>query len=276
MTTTKNYKCFTVSIENKIAQVVMNRPEKRNSMNEDFWHELPQIIRDIDDNVKARVIILSSTGPIFSAGLDTSMLKEPSEVDKNHPHFGLNFYQELELVQNSISSIEQSRLPVIAAINGGCYGGAVDLITACDMRFGTANSFITIFEIMVGIVADAGTFPRILNFMSEGIVRELAYTGRKMHADECKQRGLFNDCYTSNEDMMTAVMQLAADITQRSPSAVYGCKRAITYSRDHSTADALEYINVWNMSMQQPAETHEAMTAQKEKRLPEFGDLPKK
>ena len=193
-----SYKCFDVSIENNIAHIVMSRPEKRNAMIKEYWTELPDIIRDIDDNSRARVIVLSSTGPVFSAGIDVGMFSSDIGAirDKNDPAYGANFYANSVLpLQDSFTAIEQCRIPVIAAIQGGCYGAGVDLITACDMRYGTEDSFITIYEINVGMTADVGTFPRILNHMPEGVVRELAYTGRKMHAGECKDRGLFNEVY---------------------------------------------------------------------------------
>jgi len=274
-----SYKCFDVSIENNIAHIVMSRPEKRNAMIKEFWTELPEIIRDIDNNSKARVIVLSSTGPVFSAGIDVGMFSSDIGAirDKNDPAYGANFYNNSVLpLQDSFTAIEQCRIPVLAAIQGGCYGGGVDLITACDMRYGTEDSFITIFEINVGMTADVGTFPRILNHMPEGVVRELAYTGRKMHAGECKDRGLYNEVYESQEVMMSAVMDMAADIASKPPLAVYGCKRIITYSRDHSTMDTLDNIAVWNMSMLIPSEMMEAMASKGEKRPGNYKDLPKK
>ena len=270
-----SYTCFDVTIENKIAHIVLNRPEKRNAMIAEFWTELPEIIRDIDAGSKARVIVISSTGPVFSAGIDLSMFSGDMNMDKNDPQQGLNFLQNNVLpLQDSFSAIEQCRIPVLAAIQGGCFGGGVDFITACDMRYGTADSFITIYEIIVGMTADVGTFPRILNHMPEGVVRELAYTGRKMHADECKSRGLFNEVYADHAAMMTAVMKTAAEIASRPPLAVHGCKHIITYARDHNTADTLEHIAVWNMSMLIPAEMMEAMQAKGQKRPGKFAELP--
>lgn len=270
------YECFKVEIADNIAHIIMSRPEKRNAMISAFWTELPAIIRDIDDNAKARVIVLSAEGPVFSAGIDIGMFATDiaGPTDKNHPQYGASFYQNVLRLQDSFTAIERCRLPVLAAIQGGCYGGGVDLITACDMRYGTADSFITIYEIVVGMTADVGTFPRILNHMPEGVIRELAYTGRKMHADECKSRGLFNETYADTTAMMEAVMATARDIAAKPPLAVYGCKRAITYSRDHDTADALDNIAVWNMSMLIPSEMMEAMTAKAQKRDGKFEDLP--
>ena len=271
------YECFDVSIDNHIAHIVMSRPEKRNAMNEAFWSELPKIIRDIDDNARARCIVISSAGPVFSAGIDLAMFAGiGGDGNKNKPEYGANFYQNVLRLQDSFTAIEQCRIPVLVAIQGGCFGGGVDLITACDMRYGTADSFITIYEINVGMTADVGTFPRILNHMPEGIVRELAYTGRKMHAQECKSRGLYNEVYADHAAMMEAVMTIAAEIATKPPLAVYGCKRAITYGRDHSTADALDNIAVWNMSMLLPTEMMEAMQAGAQKRPANYADLPKK
>ena len=272
-----SYTCFDVSIDDGIAHIVMNRPEKRNAMIAEFWTELPEIIRDIDENAKARVIVLSSTGPVFCAGIDVGMFQNDigGSQDKNEPQYGAQFYGNVQRLQASLSSLEACRIPVLVAIQGGCYGGGVDLMTACDMRYGTEDSFITIYEINVGMTADVGTFPRILNHMPEGIVRELAYTGRKMGAEECKARGLYNEVYADQAAMLAAVMETAKEIASKPPLAVYGCKRAITYSRDHSTADALDNIAVWNMSMLIPAEMMEAMISGRQKRPGNFKDLPK-
>ena len=276
-----SYECFEVTIEDSIAHIRLSRPEKRNAMSASFWTDLPKIVRDIDENAKARVIVISAETvgdkPIFSAGIDVGMFSSGgvSGNDKNNPVHGADFYQNVLALQDSFSALEECRNPVLVAIHGGCIGGGVDLITACDMRFGTQDAFITIYEINVGMTADVGTFPRILNHMPEGVVRELAYTGRRMKAEECERRGLFNNVFETEAEMMDTVMAMAKEIASKPPLAVYGCKRIITYSRDHSTADALEQIAVWNMSMLIPSEMMEAMVAKGEKRAGSFADLPK-
>lgn len=271
------YTCFDVSIDNKVAHIVMKRPEKRNSMIPEFWTELPEIIRDIDDNSKARAIVISSTGPIFSAGIDLSMLSNvDGDGDKNAPAYGAAFLSTVKRLQSSFTALEDCRIPVIAAIQGGCIGGGVDLVTACDIRLGTDDSFITIFEINVGMTADVGTFPRILNLMPEGIVRELAYTGRRMGANELITHGFYNRTYASQEALVEGALDLAREIASKPPLAVYGCKKMITYGRDHNTADALDYIGVWNMSMLIPSEMVEAMMSGKQGREGNYADLPKR
>ena len=184
------------------------------------------------------------------------------------------FIATVSQLQKSFSALENYRVPVIAAIQGGCFGGGVDLVTACDLRYATSDAFLTIFEINVGMTADVGTFPRITYLIPEGVARELAYTGRRMPADEAKSFGLINEVFTDQGAMIDGVMKVAAEIASKPPLAVYGCKRAITYARDHATPDALDHIGVWNASMLIPQQVGEAMQAAAEKRAPQFSELP--
>lgn len=270
------YQSFDLTIENKIAHIVLNRPDKRNALAADFWAELPQAIQDIDEGAKARVIVISSTGPIFCAGIDISMLAGGvvDGHDKNHPTYGAAFLNKVKYLQDTFTSLEQCRIPVLVAVQGGCYGAGVDMITAADMRYCTEDGFFTITEIDVGMTADVGTFPRILNHLPEGIARELAYTGRKMDATEAKSHGLVNAVYEDQDEMLKAVMEIAATIVAKSPIAVMGCKKSITYGRDNNTEDALNQIATWNASFLNPTEMMEAMQARAQKRPGNFQDLP--
>src|SRR5690625_620090 len=273
-----SYQCFDVTIENQIAHIVLNRPDQRNSMIREFWEELPRIVQDIDDNARARVIVISSTGPHFSSGLDVSVFSSSAFEDADDPllrrQAGLRVYENVRLMQETFSCLENSRLPVLAAIQGGCIGGGVDLITACDMRYATADAFVTIYEINIGMTADVGTFPRIFKLIPEGVARELAYTGRRMPAAEAQAAGLVNRVFPDQETMLQEVMEIAREIASKPPLAIYGCKRMANYSRDHSTADTLDYVRLWNASMLQREEILEAMQAKMEKRAGEFAELP--
>jgi len=276
-----NYSCFDVSIANDVAHIVLNRPDKRNSMIHEFWDELPTIVQSIDQNSTARVIVLSSTGPHFTSGLDTSIFgssvessDNPENVEKSKRQRSAKLYNTIKHMQKSFTCLEQCRIPVIAAIQGGAIGGGVDLVTACDLRYMTEDGFLSIYEINIGMTADVGTFPRITHLLPEGIVKELAYTGRRISAQEAKQHGLVNEIYTDHEAMLEATMGIARQIATKAPLAVYGSKKIINYSRDHSTADSLDYISLWNASMLQPDEISEAFAAAQEEREGDFVDLP--
>ena len=274
-----SYECFNVAIENHIAHVVLNRPEKRNSMSADFWRELPEIIKDIDRGAKARVIVLSSTGPHFSAGLDLTSfggVGQPPEGNekKRKLQAAAAFYDNVLHMQGSFNCIEEARIPVLACIQGGAIGGGVDLITACDIRYATEDAFVTIFETNIGMTADVGTFPRLVKLIPEGYVREMAYTGRRVSASEAKSMGLVNHVYPDQATMLKEVMKIAEDIASKAPLAVYGCKRMINYARDHATADGLDYIGIWNASMLKLEEIQEALAANAENRPGDFAPLP--
>ncbi len=280
------YRCFDVSVDEvdeRVAHVILNRPEKRNSMIPEFWDELPEIVRDIDENSRARAIVLSSTGPHFSSGLDVksfapgsgSQGADPEAQRRARRTRAAGFYDDVRRMQQSFSCLESCRIPVLVAIQGGCIGGGVDLVTACDMRYATEDAFLTIFEVNIGMTADVGTFPRLVKLIPEGVVRELAYTGRRMPAREAQAVGLVNGVYPDAETMLAEVMTIAREIASKAPLAVYGCKRMINYARDHSTADALDYVGIWNASMLQPDEVVEAFAANTEKRPGDFADLPK-
>ena len=276
-----SYTCFDVSIDNDIAHIRLNRPEKRNSMNTECWDELPEIVNDIDDNSKARVLVISSTGPHFSSGLDISSVvsadSQPSVADaKQRRSHGESFYRMAKRMQNTFSCLEDCRMPVLAAIQGGCIGGGMDFVTACDIRYATEDAFFTVYEVKVGMTADVGTFPRLVKLIPEGVVRELAYTGRRMFAAEACQVGLVNRVFVDQEALLEGVLSVAREIAANAPLAVYGSKRMINYSRDHSTADSLDYISIWNASFLQTDEMAEAISANKEKRAGDFAALPKK
>ena len=278
-----NTTCFEVSIANHIAHIVLNRPEKRNSMITAFWDELPLVISALEQDDSVRVIVISSTGPHFTAGIDTAVFasnetpnEDPREVEHQKRRHGARFYDNVLRMQRTFNCLEECRVPVLAAIQGGAIGGGVDLITACDMRYMSKDGFLTIFEINIGMTADVGTFPRITKLIPEGIARELAYTGRRMGAQEAKDIGLVNAVFDTHEELLAGVMEIAHEITKKAPIAIYGSKRLITYSRDHSTADSLDYISIWNASMLSSAEVREAMSAAGEKREGDFASLPPK
>ena len=189
------YDCFNVTIEGGVAHLQLKRPEAMNSMIRAFWRELPEIIADIDDNAKARCIVISSTGKHFSAGMDLAVFTGgASPVVGSGPAGDRYVAAEsarhgLRRLHKSFSCLDEARIPVLAAIQGGCIGGAVDMVSACDIRYATADAFFCIQEINIGMTADVGTFPRLCKLIPQGWVRELSYTGRRLPAARARDIG---------------------------------------------------------------------------------------
>ena len=259
------YKTLTVAVDGHVARITLDRPDKLNAMNADFWNELPAAVRALDAGGDIRAIVIDANGKHFTAGLDLGMFgtpPDPADVTARVQK-AARFRHNTALMQQTFSALEDCRVPVIAALHGGCIGGGVDLISACDLRYASRDTYLTVYEINVGLTADVGTFPRLCKLLPEGIVRELAYTGRRMGAEEGERRGLFNEVLDSKEAALERALEMAKEIAGKSPLAVHGCKRMITYARDHNTADSLDYVVTWNAGMLHSEEVMAAVTAGK-------------
>ncbi|AOE86160.1 crotonase/enoyl-CoA hydratase family protein [Pseudomonas sp. TCU-HL1] len=268
-----DYKAFRVELADKIAHVQINRPEKINAMNADFWKEIVEIFREIEDNDEVRVVVLSGAGKHFSSGIDLMMLA--SVGAQLGPDTGRNartLRRKILELQASFNAVDNCSKPVIAAIQGYCLGGAIDLVSACDMRYSTTDAQFSIKEIDIGMAADVGTLQRLPRIIGDGMMRELAYTGRTIDGEEALRLGLVNRTYTDQDSLLDGVFGIAREIAAKSPIAVRGTKEMIRYMRDHRVDDGLEYVATWNASMLQSADLRVAMTAHMSKQKPEFAD----
>jgi enoyl-CoA hydratase len=269
-----NHRCFTVDVVDHVARVTLARPDELNTMIPAFWRELPAIVNELSDSGDARAIVLSSSGKHFTAGMDLSVfggdhLSGTGETGRVRANLRLNVGH----LQDAFTALERARVPVIAAVQGGCIGGGVDMVCACDMRYATADAFFCIQEINIGMTADVGTLQRLPKLIPAGIAREYAYTGRRMSAARAYELGFVNGVYATHDEMIAGVMAVAAEIATRSPLAVWGSKEMITYARDHTVADGLNYIATWQTGMFQPADMTEAFLARAQKRDAVYDDL---
>lgn len=265
---------FKLDIENKIARVTFNRPEKANALNMEAWEEMQAIFKKLSVADEVRVIVLSGEGKHFCAGIDLELLMSVAGFHEiNRGARRAEKVRELVLkLQATITAIEQCSKPVLAAIHNGCIGGAVDIITACDMRYSTEQAYFTIKEIDLGMVADIGTLQRLPKIIPPGIAAEMAYTGRKVSGEEAQRIGLVNRCFATKEELMDGVMQIATTIASKSPVSIRGTKDVLRYTRDHSVEDALNYMSTWNAGMLLSNDLTEAFRATMEKRTPAFED----
>jgi len=247
-------------------------------MTRDFWVELGDALEEINRNSDIRVVVLSSTGKHFCAGMDLSAFSNgvddiPNDKKPDHARVGEVLYRTAKELQGYISKLEEIRVPVIAAVHGGVIGGALDLITACDMRFASNDAFFCIQEINIGMAADVGTLQRLPKIIPDSKMREMAYTGRRMLAEEAKDSGLVGEIYKTHDEMLDAVHKLAAEIASKSPVAIYGLKAVMNYSRDHNVSDSLDFNALWSGAMLSQTDMTEAMTAQLEKRDASFDKM---
>ena len=264
---------FTLTEQNHIAHLVLSRPEALNTMHPTFWRELDDVLTRIHREGTARVLVISSTGKHFSAGMALETFAGAIQMDDQSPEGRAAIFDLLTDMQSTFTKLERLRIPVIAAIQGGCIGGAVDMVTACCIRYATADAFFCIQEINIGMVADVGTLQRLPKLIPEAVVKELAYTGRRLGADKALGYGLVNAVFDTPEALLAGALQCAAEIAAKPPVAIWGTKQAIHYTRDHSVHDALEQMGWLQGAIWSNAHVRESVAAMKEKRAGQFTPL---
>ncbi len=267
------YQAFVVELNGNVAHVQINRPEKINAMNAAFWTEIIDIFQWIDDTDAVRAVVLSGAGKHFSSGIDLMMLASvANDLGKDVGRNARLLRRKILELQASFNAVDNCRKPVLAAIQGYCIGGAIDLISACDMRYAAQDAQFSIKEIDIGMAADVGTLQRLPRIIGDGMLRELAYTGRMFGAEEARSIGLVNRVYADHDRLLAGVLEIARDIAAKSPIAVTGTKAMISYMRDHTVNDGLEYVATWNSAMLQSNDLRVAIAAHMSKQTPEFVD----
>ncbi|TFY91311.1 crotonase/enoyl-CoA hydratase family protein [Pseudomonas kairouanensis] len=267
------YQAFVVELIGNVAHVQINRPEKINAMNAAFWTEIIDIFQWVEDTDNVRAVVLSGAGKHFSSGIDLMMLASvANDFGKDVGRNARLLRRKILELQASFNAVDNCRKPVLAAIQGYCIGGAIDLISACDMRYAAEGAQFSIKEIDIGMAADVGTLQRLPRIIGDGMLRELAYTGRQFGAEEARSIGLVNRVYADQESLLAGVLEIAHEIAAKSPIAVTGTKAMISYMRDHTVKDGLEYVATWNSAMLQSNDLRVAIAAHMSKQKPEFVD----
>lgn len=269
-----SWTAFTLEIADHIAHLQLCRPEALNTMNGAFWEEIPRAFAHIDSDPGVRCVVISSTGRHFTAGLDLNWAgqqqgERPADLGRAREQFR----RHVKWMQEPFNAVDRCRVPVIAAIQGGCIGGGVDFITACDIRVGSADCFFTIQEVNIAIVADVGTLQRIPHLLPQGLVRELAYTGRRWTAAEAQAQGFLNHVFPDHEATIAGAMAMARQIAAKSPLVITGIKQVLNAGRDMTIEQGLDYVALWNAAMLQGEDVPRAIRAQLTKTDVSFDDL---
>lgn len=257
-----------MDIDGPVASIVLNRPEKKNRMGLDFFSTLETLVQKAEAEADVRAIILRAEGSVFTAGLDLmeagALLSDASASGRE------TLRKHILKLQQSFSALEMCSKPVIAAVNGPCIGGGVDLISACDIRIASEDAYFSIRETRVAIIADLGTLQRLHHIVGYGRAAELALTGRDFTAKEACEMGLLSRCLPDTSTLKEAAERIAADIASLSPLAVQGVKDVLRFSRDNDVASGLAYVAQKNAALLLSDDLMEAFAAFSEKRVPQF------
>jgi enoyl-CoA hydratase len=266
--------CFSLSsTPEHVAHLVLNRPEAMNTMHPTFWRELDEVLTTIHNEGKARALVISSTGKHFSAGMALETFAGAIQMDDQSPEGRAAIFDLLTDMQATFTKIENLRIPVICAIQGGCIGGAVDMVTTACIRYASADAFFCIQEINIGMVADVGTLQRLPKLIPFAVVKEMAYTGRRLPAAKALAYGLVNEVFPTHEATVDAALLCAKEIARKPPVAIWGTKQAVTYARDHSVEDSLRQMGWLQGAIWSNAHVRESIAAMKDKRAGEFTPL---
>ena len=265
--------CFTLTTTDHIAHLVLNRPEAMNTMHPTFWRELDAVLAQLHQSGQARALVISSTGKHFSAGMALEVFAGAVAMDDQSPEGRAAIFDLLTDMQATFTRLENLRIPVIAAIQGGCIGGAVDMVTAACIRYATQDAFFCIQEINIGMVADVGTLQRLPKLMPLGVVKELAYTGRRLPAAQALNYGLVNAVFDTPEALLAGALQCAQEIAAKPPVAIWGSKQAIHYARDHAVDDSLRQMGWLQSAIWSNQHVRESVTAMQQRRAGEFAPL---
>ncbi|CAN5676858.1 crotonase/enoyl-CoA hydratase family protein [soil metagenome] len=267
------YESLSVEIKDHVARVTLLGPGKGNAMGPAFWAELPSAFRTLDADPDVRAIVLTGSGKNFSYGLDLAAMGDtlsPMLADGALARPRAEFHTRLKGMQDSITAVADCRTPVIASIHGWCIGGGVDLISAVDIRYASADAKFSVREVKLAIVADVGSLARLPLILSEGHLRELALTGKDITAAKAEKIGLVNDVYDDADASLAAAHATAAEIAANPPLVVQGIKDVLDEQRTAQVSASLRYVAAWNSAFLPSKDLTEGITAMFAKRPPDF------
>lgn len=267
-----SYSTLLVDFEQHVLTVVLNRPEKLNALNEPMWREFRDVFEWADRQAEVRAVILAGSGRHFCAGIDLEMLQGTVDHSADPARNAEAMRQHILWLQSCFTAVEKCRVPVIAAIHGGCIGGGVDMITAADLRYATEDATFCVKEVDVGLAADVGTLQRLPRLIPEGIARDWAMTARRVPAEEAMRFGLVSRLFADRDALLAGVREVALGIASKSPMAMRATKTVMNVSREQTIEQGLDFVATWNAGMMSRQDVMESIVSGMEKRAPQFED----
>jgi enoyl-CoA hydratase len=254
---------FSVTQEGPVAHLRFTRPHAANSMTPAFWTMFPETVRALDAAGQTRALVISGEGRHFCSGMDISAFSSGALRPDDGPAERDAFVVTVRRLQAALSSVAQARFPVIAAIQGACIGGALDLVSACDLRFVAEDAYFRIEEINIGMMADVGSLQRLPKLLPDAILRQMAFCGLTLKPDQALALGFVNGI---SPDPLAAALAAAGEIARRAPLAISGSKRAIDFAREHTVAESLEQVAWLQAAIWSTADVTGAIAARAAKR----------
>jgi enoyl-CoA hydratase len=267
------YESVTVDIDGHVVQVTLVGPGKGNAMGPAFWSEMPEVFAKLDADPEVRAIVLTGSGKNFSYGLDLPAMGGTLSgvlADGALARPRAEFHAEVLRMQKAINAVADSRTPTIASVHGWCIGGGVDLISAVDIRYASADAKFSVREVKLAIVADVGSLARLPLILSDGHLRELALTGKDIDAARAEKIGLVNDVFDDAEASLAAAHATAAEIAANPPLVVNGIKDVLDQQRISRVSESLRYVAAWNAAFLPSKDLTEGISAVLEKRAANF------
>ncbi|MCC9205983.1 crotonase/enoyl-CoA hydratase family protein [Arthrobacter sp. zg-Y769] len=262
---------LSVEIHEGVAEVQLIGPSKGNAMGPDFWTELPTVFDALSTDDAVRSVLLYGSGGNFSYGLDLpamaplfAPLLAAGGMDAKLRE---GFRRQIKDLQDAVTSLVRCAKPVIAAVDGWCVGGAIDVIAAADIRISSRTARFSVREVRVAIVADLGSLQRLPAIIGEGATRQLALTGEDFDADRAASLGLVTELA---DDVVARGRELAAQVAANPPLVVQGVKQIMNRRTQAQVQDGLDYVQVWNTAFLASRDFGEATAAFAERRPPVY------
>ncbi|MBK7839965.1 MAG: NAD(P)-dependent oxidoreductase [Cyanobacteriota bacterium erpe_2018_sw_39hr_WHONDRS-SW48-000098_B_bin.30] len=234
------FKAFDLKTADGVTELSFKDPNHYNALGISFWTELPAAIEWLVGQKATRMMLIHGQGHNFSSGIDLAIFKHPALKDVATDAGKQKLGAFIGSMQAAINAVSDAPFPVMAAIEGVCWGAALDLIAACDFRYATESASFSIAEVNIGLMADLGSLQRLPRIMPEGLVREMAYTGMRIDGARAHSVGLVNAVYKNSTDMYGDARMTCGRIASMTSSAVQASKKAFDHNGSAAIANGLE------------------------------------
>ncbi|MGK0375079.1 MAG: enoyl-CoA hydratase/carnithine racemase [Arenicella sp.] len=264
------------SVENHVAHVTLSRADKMNALDNKMFDAIPMVGEQIRSDPSIRVVVVSGDGGNFCAGLDksnfSSMLENKGlSLDGDQPAVTLadRTHGIANTPQYVVWMWRELPMPVIAAIDGFCLGGGLQIALGADFRYAKANSKFSILEMRWGIVPDMSSTQIMRHMIRDDVIRELTYTAKIFDAKQAKEWGFITDIV---DDPLAHAMSVAKQIAYKNPDAIRAAKKIIDASYYQTAEQGLLMESVEQDKIMGTSNQIEAVMAELQKRKPEFKD----